>query len=242
MDTKLSCTAVLSLALSLMGCGAQVATTAAVTAAPGALAVTAPAQPTASGVAMTPGNETVAVAAPELDVATLPAPPWSGPPMAADEAPRALMNAWRGAENREWCAPIAPRSMGAADGARARSSRVAGGWVVEFDRAGLPGVDRAGNECDTCGRSVFGITGTSMAPEEIIESMSPAYSDGSHTLIEISDGDGESVASATFTVAGQGCVYEVWSFLGPDHLQELVNGLRFVEPAMGSGTAIARAD
>ena len=242
MDTTLTRPAVLALALSLMGCGAQVATTAALTAPSSAPSAAAAVQPSSSAVAMTPGNETLVASEPVLDVASLPAAPWSGPPMTAGEAPRALMNAWRGADNRSSCAPIAPRAMGAADGARARSSRVAGGWAVEFDRAGLPGVDRDGNECDTCGRSVFGIAGTSMAPEELIESMSPAYSDGSHTLVEISDGDGESVASVTFTVAGQGCVYEVWSFLGPDHLSELVNGLRFVEPTLERGTAIASAD
>jgi hypothetical protein len=37
-------------------------------------------------------------------------------------------------------------------------------------------------------------------------------------------------------------VYEVWTFLGPDHLEELVSGLRFVEPSLERGTAIARAD
>jgi hypothetical protein len=163
--------------------------------------------------------------------------------MAAHEAPRQILAAWENAENRATCAPIATRTLGRATGAHARTSELSGGWLVEFDRPGLPGIDRQGRECDTCGRSVFGIAGTSIAPDALLgetsDALTPSYSDGSHAEIEITDADGESVASVTFTAAGQGCVYEVWSLLGPDHLAELVAGLRFVEPPAGRGDAIA---
>lgn len=246
MDTKLSCAAV-SILLALTGCGAQATTSAASTLplAPLASVETAP-EAQSDVLAAAPTNVVPDEVPANIDPSTLPAAPWTNPPLPAREAPRPILNAWRDADNRDTCAPIAPRSFGAAEGARGRSSHVAGGWVVEFDRPGLPGVDREGNECDDCGRSVFGVAGTSMNPEELLgpdaESIPPTFSDGSHAIVEISDGDGESVASATFTVAGQGCVYEVWSFLGPAHLEELVSELRLVEAPAERGTAIARAD
>jgi hypothetical protein len=91
---------------------------------------------------------------------------------------------------------------------------------------------------------VFGIAGTAMAPDTLDpdnDTLTPTYSDGSHAEVEVTDADGESVASVTFTVNGQGCVYEVWSLLGPDHLAELVAGLRFVEPPAVRGGALASA-
>jgi|GEM_PF-2037109 len=233
---------VVSVLFALTGCGAQAtSSTASTLPSMGSDSATL-SQPSPELFAANPTNDSI-VEIPVLDLATLPAAPWTSAPLAARDAPRSILTAWRQAENREWCAPMAPGSMGAASGARGRASRVAGGWVVEFDRSGLPGVDRQGNECDTCGRSVFGIAGTSMAPEELLGDgeTPPTFSDGSHAIIEVSDGDGESVASATFTVAGQGCVYEVWSFLGPEHLEELVSSLRFVESG-SSGAAIALAD
>jgi hypothetical protein len=244
MDTKLSCAAV-SILLALTGCGAEATlSVASTTPAPALSMAEAPSQPSTGLLAAAPTN--VMPSEPAIDPNTLPAAPWTNPPLPAREAPRPILNAWREADNRDTCAPIAPRSFGAAEGARGRSSHVAGGWVVEFDRPGLPGVDRDGNECDDCGRSVFGVAGTSMMPEELLgpdaEITPPTFSDGSHAVVEVSDGDGESVASVTFTVAGQGCVYEVWSFLGPAHLEELVSELRMVEPPAERGTAVARAD
>jgi len=187
--------------------------------------------------------QTAPIATEAIDVASLPSAPWSAPPMTANEAPRQILSAWENADNRESCAPIATRSLGRATGARARTSPLSGGWLVEFDRPGLPGIDRQGRECDTCGRSVFGIAGTAVAPDSLdpeSDALTPTYSDGSHAEVEVTDADGESVASVTFTVNGQSCVYEVWSLLGPDHLAELVSGLRFVEPPATRGGVLAR--
>jgi hypothetical protein len=237
--------AVVSIALALTGCAAE--------AAQGTSALA----PHVAQVDVTTGRSTVATAGSETNVApspaavavapdlrTLPAAPWSAPPMSANEAPRQILSAWENADNRESCAPLATRTLGAATGARARTSELSGGWLVEFDHPGLPGIDRQGRECDTCGRSVFGIAGTAMAPDTLdpdSETLTPTYSDGSHAEVEVTDGDGESVASVTFTVSGQGCVYEVWSLLGADHLAELVAGLRFVEQPAVRGGALASA-
>jgi hypothetical protein len=242
MKAKLAFAAV-SILVSLSGCGVEAVR-------PQATAmneVTTRAEATTGSmfVEVSSSNETDEAPLPTLavvDLATLPPPPWSAPAMSASDAPRQILTAWQNAENRDSCAPLATRSLGLASGARARTSELSGGWLVEFDRPGLPGIDRQGNECDTCGRSVVGIAGTSIAPDALLgpdaDALAPSYSDGSHAEIEVTDGDGESVASVTFTVQGQGCVYEVWSLLGADHLAEVVAGLRFVEaPAVRVATA-----
>lgn len=240
MTSKLAMAAV-CLVLALAGCGAEAMGPVNSMAAPAA-----PQATTGSSTVVTAASETIVPAAqitPTFDLATLPTAPWSAPPMAAHEAPRQILSAWENADNRDSCAPLATRTLGAAEGARARTSELSGGWLVEFDRPGLPGIDRQGRECDTCGRSVFGIAGTSMEPEALLspdaDALTPTYSDGSHAEVEVVDADGESVASVTFTISGQSCVYEVWSLLGPDHLAELVAGLRLVEPPAVRGGALA---
>ncbi len=169
-----------------------------------------------------------------MDLSGLPAAPWSVEPMATDAVPGALLSAWAAADNRGVCAPIALASMGAADGARARvSGMVEGGWAIEFDRSGLPGLQASGDTCARCGRGVFGIAGTSMSPDALVgegalEIPEPSFADGSHLEVE-APADGERVAAAMITLRGQGCVYQVWSFLGESHVRELVDGLRRVE-------------
>lgn len=236
------------LLLVLGGCGAEVvqrptlathvSARAAETTTTGSTTVTAGASETVA-----PATATTTATTATVDLSTLPAAPWSGAPMAASEAPRQILSAWESADNRSTCAPIATRSLGVAEGARARTSSLAGGWLVEFDHPGLPGVDRQGRECDTCGRSVVGIAGTAVSPDALLgeqdDALSPSYSDGSHADVEFTDADGEHVASVTFTAPGQACVYEVWSLLGPDHLAEVVAGLRFVEPPATRGDALA---
>ncbi len=155
------------------------------------------------------------------ELADLPAAPWASEPRVGSEVP-AVVVAWATAENRNWCAPMAPP---AADGVAARASELDGGWVVEFDQPGQPGVDANGEPCTDCGRGAFGIAGTSMGVDEMIETPRPSFADGS--AAELSPEDG-SVVSATIAVPGQGCVYQVWSFLGSDHLEQMMGTLRFV--------------
>ncbi len=246
MKAKLACGAV-SIVLCLAGCGVQAARSTITTSMNEGVSTepttgSASSEPASNEVASSETNEASALVSAVVDLTTLPPPPWSAPPMAAADAPRQILAAWERAENRDSCAPLATRSLGRAMGARARTSELEGGWLVEFDRPGLPGIDRQGNECDTCGRSVFGIAGTSVSHDALLgenDALSPSYNDGSHAELEVSDGDGESVASVMFTVNGQDCVYEVWSLLGPDHLAELVAGLRFVEPAQRGRLALA---
>jgi hypothetical protein len=229
----------------LVGCGGGVVR------APvaGNAAAFVPAPPSLEAVA---SGEAVATlgpsAAPQVEVASLPAPPWADAPISMSEAPSTLVAAWERAENRDWCAPIVPRHFGAAEGARARASNLEGGWAVEFDLRGMRGVARDGTVCDRCGRGVFGVAGTSMTPDEIVSPDSeailpvPSFADGSHAEFELDET--EQVAAATITLSGQGCVYQVWTFLGREHLDQLVAELRrvAVPPPQGrSDGALARA-
>jgi len=173
-----------------------------------------------------------AAAEPAQDLSALPAPPWSDNALSSHEAPEALLRAWRQADNREWCAPLIPRSLGEGEGATARATTQYGGWGVEFDKRGARGIRDNGALCSYCGRSAFGIVGTAMSPVQIVDDMdaedgpAPTFRDGSSASIETGD---LGSAAATITVAGQGCVYQVWSFLGEEHVRQLVQELRRVQ-------------
>ncbi len=145
--------------------------------------------------------------------------------------PASLMAAWRRADNRAWCAPVAPRALrGDMDARLRRGTKVDGGWSVEFDRAGAPGLAPDGHTCPRCGRGTFGIVGAALTPDEAFdpELVALSFQDGSRMTIERPAAEGEP-ASATLAIAGQGCVYQVWSFLGEEHLRGLIDALRFVE-------------
>jgi hypothetical protein len=161
--------------------------------------------------------------------------PWSAEPVSSDQAPDELLAAWRGADNREQCAPLAPTSY--LEGARIRRASYDGGWAVEFDKRGMPGMTRNGRACTDCGRAAYGIAGTALEvdDEDPMEAEERTLSDGSRVRYELSvdeaDADDDSAVGsvATLKIRGQGCVYQVWSFSGDEHLQGLIEDLRFVE-------------
>lgn len=169
------------------------------------------------------------------ELAVLPEAPWSGALVPADNLPEAVATALEGAENRSWCAPMVPASAGEP----ARAATLAGGWSLEFDQRGAPGVRANGSSCARCGRASFGVAGTSMGTDEAVDFDADApvamFNDGSTQDVVAEEG----VASATLTVGGQGCVYQVWSFLGEDHLSSLLEELRFVELETPAGSAVA---
>lgn len=227
---RLSMLAVIATATTWLGCGAAAAPSRdAVALAP----MSAPAEASV-------GHEALALEAPPgsvesaADLTALPSAPWADAPLTSDLVPAPILSAWERADNRAQCAPIAPRALGAAEGARARVAELEGGWAVEFDRRGMPGIGRDGETCARCGRGVFGIAGTNLTPEDLVgedsaaDEPAPTFADGSHLELE-TPSEGESVAAATLTVRGQGCVYQVWSFLGEEHVRELVSSLRLVE-------------
>lgn len=163
----------------------------------------------------------------------LPSAPWSAKPLEPGAVPGPVVKAWRQAENRNRCAPLAPRDLGVGKDAAPRVSKLHGGWAVEFDKPGSPGISRDGTPCKECGRASFGIAGTALSPEELVDvddrasAPAPSFKDGSSAKFELPQGDGAATA-ATLTISGQDCVYQVWSFLGEQHARRLVRELRFV--------------
>ena len=177
----------------------------------------------------TAASEAVALPA-HVEAAPAAPAPWSAEHLAQPAAPRALLQAWRRAENQEWCAPLMPTTLGAGAGARARSGAYAGGWSLEFDHRGSAGITARGDTCETCGRGAFGIAGTAMSTDEaqdLVGATATVLADGGR--IDVQAGSEDPAAVATIVVPGQQCVYQVWSFLGRAHLDELVSSLRLVD-------------
>jgi hypothetical protein len=177
------------------------------------------------------------------DLDRLPEPPWAAKALSSAHVPRELLRAWHAADNRHWCAPMMPELV---RGVAVRDMPLDGGWAVVFDAPGGAGITADGDGCDRCGTSSFGIAGTAATPEDWRElgsaHLEPRFRDGSMVELEAGDGQGGAL-TATIVASGQGCVYQVWTFLGEDHLSDLVGGLRMVSvPAGTRPTRVAEAD
>jgi hypothetical protein len=143
--------------------------------------------------------------------------PWQGAPLPASSVPPVYLEQWERAANRASCALIAFDQLGTAgQGATPRAATFSGGWAVAYD---LP--DR---------RSAFGVAGAGVSASE------PAYdewpyrirwADGSTAAYGPEGGTGPNLL-AYLRITGQGCLYNVWSALGREHLERLLNSLRFV--------------
>lgn len=143
-------------------------------------------------------------------------PSWARPPLSPAEVPGVFLAVWREAENRTTCAPLAPASIASTREGEPRAARFASGWGVAYD---LPGQ-----------RSAFGVAGTGVLAAE------PSYDEWPHH-IEWSDGSTAGYGPeggtgpnllAYLRIPRQGCLYNVWSRLGREHLETLLGDLRFV--------------
>jgi hypothetical protein len=126
------------------------------------------------------------------------------------------MQEWRAAPNRERCAAIAPVDTGPPN-ATARGATFSGGWAVAYDLEDL--------------RSAFGIAGTGVSAADPTYSEWPysrTWRDGSSAGYGPEGGTGPNQL-AYLRIAGQGCLYNVWSRIGREHLEELLERLRFVD-------------
>ncbi len=164
------------------------------------------------------------------------AAPWSAAPLPRSEVPRHLIDDWAGAGNQTWCSalyPTDPASL-SADGVT-RSADFGGGWAVAWDLPDGPGRDAADGYCADCGRSAFGIAGVDQTGTSTDLSIWPdqlAWDDGSRAgygLEGLAAPDSGAPVLSYLLVEGQGCLYNVWSFLGEDHLLALIDSLRPVE-------------
>lgn len=153
---------------------------------------------------------------PSLNPATPPAPPWQQAALDRDDVPAVFIEAWRKADNRGHCAVIAPASVGMTAAAPRRAT-FGGGWGVAYD---LPDL-----------RSAFGIAGTGVNAADPSYSEWPysrRWSDGSSAGYGPEGGTGPNQL-AYLRITGQGCLYNVWSRLGREHLEQLLDQLRFAE-------------
>lgn len=147
--------------------------------------------------------------------------PTSGPPApwskASISAPPIYAAAWQSAENRATCRLVAPLALGEGAGATARAATFSGGWAVAYDNGGM--------------RSAFGVAGTGANATDSIYRDWPRtrrWSDGSTVGYGPEGGTGPNQL-AYLRIAGQRCLYNVWSRLGITHLEYLLDQLRFVD-------------
>ena len=141
------------------------------------------------------------------------AAPWSAAPLRRTDVPAVYIQQWSRAKNRSSCAPFAFQ-LGQDARATPRAALFSGGWAVAYDRPGL--------------RSAFGIAGTGSSASDSAYSAWPfkrAWSDGSSAGYGPEAGVGPDNL-AYLRINGQGCLYNVWSKLGRDHLELLLDSLR----------------
>ena len=148
---------------------------------------------------------------PEYDPA-----PWSNAKLAAAVVPSFYLQQWQRADNRATCAPVAPADLGDHGGAKPRAANFSGGWAVAYDEPGL--------------RSAFGIAGAGITAggDTYDWENDIAWADGSHAGYGLEGGTGPKFL-AYLQIAGQECLYNVWSQHGEAHLVQLLESLRFIE-------------
>ena len=160
----------------------------------------------------------------------LPQAPWRSDPIARTDVPAVYLEQWEKAENRDDCAPLILASLGEGmENATPRAATFSGGWAVAYDAPGARGMTSAGRVCADCGRGAFGIAGTGTTPEGSYEGWPhwKNWRDGSRAGYGPEGGTGPRDL-AYVTVRGQGCLYNVWSFAGQEHLEHLLENLRTV--------------
>jgi len=163
---------------------------------------------------------------------TAPPPPWSAAKVAVGGAPAELLEAWQADGRRDGCAALVLTDQGVGAGASPRiASFGVNAWAVAFDKPGLPGTTAEGRPSPDGGRSAFGIAGT--AVDEAVKRVDGwpehrIWSDGSRADYGPEGGTGPKWGAQLY-VRGQRCEYNVWSAVGREHLEHLLDGIRFLE-------------
>ncbi len=186
-----------------------------------------------------PGESTSTALESTTTLAVFEAAPWSAAPLGAADVPAVLASEWAAADNRGWCSALFPADPDSlASGATVRARYAGGGWGIAWDLPSGPGRYSDGGEyCPDCGGEAFGIIGVGFAADPADIEIWPEqvdWSDGSvagygYEGVTATD-EGETPPHLAYVhVSGQGCNYNVWSFLGEDHLLTLMSRLRLVE-------------
>ena len=154
---------------------------------------------------------------PAADSPALEPAPWQRDRLSGASLPAAYVTQWSKAANRATCALIAPSSLGNGIGATARAATFSGGWAVAYDMPSM--------------RSAFGVAGSgSLASDPSYDwPYRMQFADGSSAGYGPEGGTGPNEL-AYLRIAGQTCLYNVWSRLGRSHLEMLLRSMRFVQP------------
>jgi hypothetical protein len=147
-------------------------------------------------------------------------PPWSAKPVKAKQVPEVYYSQWYRADNQKDCGLLVLTAPNKGPMPKIRKASFSGGWAVAYD---LP------NE-----RSSYGIAGTGVLALDNNDAKAfpnlIRWSDGSYASYGLEGNTGPGYL-AYVTVAGQGCLYNVWSKRGKKHLEELLYSMRFAEKA-----------
>ncbi len=203
---------------------------------------TAPAATTGTSPATTVALVTTIAVAPVAALDTTRAP-WQEPELSLEDVPTVLINQWNSAENREWCSALFPEDPGSlGDNATIRPADFGGGWAVAWDLADGPGRFGSGEFCVDCGRGAYGIAGTGLQVYgDEMERWPATFTFDDESKVGYGyEGDAAADSGAPLLayllVKDEGCNYNIWSFLGEDHLVELVGQLRRVAGLEGEPT------
>jgi hypothetical protein len=185
--------------------------------------------------ASTPTTGTTTVVEPV--VTALGPAPWVGAPLPTEAVPNLVVARWTAATNRAWCSMLFPEApVGLAPDATLRSADFGGGWGLAWDLPDGPGRSPSGEYCADCGRGAFGVAGVGLAAAGVdlgIWDERLTWDDGSEAGYGPEGTAADALPGAphlaSVVVSGQGCLYNVWSFLGEGHLRSLIDQLRFVE-------------
>jgi hypothetical protein len=174
------------------------------------------------------------------------AAPWSAEPLPAEAVPTVARETWAAAENAAECALLFPADPAAlAGGAVLHDRYFGGGWGLAWDLpSGLGRWEPGGEYCANCGREAFGVAGTGgdwTGQEDQIwphrlqwtygAEPGPVYSHAGYGYEGLTAGEAGEPVLAYLFIDHQDCLYNVWSFLGEEHLLTLIEQLRFVEGA-----------
>ncbi|PPK93784.1 hypothetical protein CLV92_10960 [Kineococcus xinjiangensis] len=191
----------------------------------------------------TPGSATAS--APPTPAAPTPVPPtpaplpapWSAAPLAASEVPALALEAWAEApaESQATCPLLLPAGTAGAPPGEPRRPDFSGEWAVTWDVPGTPGRFGDSSESPTAGRSTYGVAGVPFTEAEVAESLpqwpfQQEWSDGSRAGYGPEGGDPETTSTLAYLQVSEhpGCLYNVWSHLGQEHLEALLESLRYV--------------
>jgi len=165
-------------------------------------------------------------------------PPWAGTALATAEVPDTLVTQWEQSDVKGSCSALYSVTPPPAEAA-IRSANFSGGWAVAWDMPDGRGRLPSGEYCEDCGRGALGIAGSlgvAAGDETDVWDKQLEWSDGSkagYGFEGLGDGSSGEPLLMYLLVKNEGCLYNVWSFLGEDHLLGLVDGLRFVEGLRG---------